>query len=197
MHDEHETDFLDALVRVNRYDGKTFGVSPFADAAGLWYRRDELEALDLEPPTTWSELRAVARTFADAGIRRPVVMPGGSRAREATTYSLIAFLASNGAEVLGPEGVTLDSRATAQALRFLRSLVEDGLVPLDVVRYEWNQTVPGSWQTDTPPSVSAGATRPRRSRRRSGFPTETSGSISGSSTCRRGARAARRASRGR
>ena len=38
--DEHEVDFLAPLVRVNRYEGKTFGVSPFADVAGLWYRRD-------------------------------------------------------------------------------------------------------------------------------------------------------------
>ena len=68
-------------------------------------------------------------------------MPGGSRAHEATTYFLIAFLASNGVQVLGPEGVMLGSPATAQALRFLRSLVEDGLVPLDVVGYEWNQTI--------------------------------------------------------
>ena len=68
-------------------------------------------------------------------------MPGGSLAGEATAYFLIAFLASNGAQVLGPEGVTLGSPATAQALRFLRSLVEEGLVPLDVVGYEWNETI--------------------------------------------------------
>lgn len=141
VHDEHEVDFLAPLVRVNRYEGKTFGVSPFADVAGLWYRRDELEQLGLTPPTTWTELRRVGRALADAGVRRPIVMPGGSRAGEATAYFLIAFLASNGAEVLGRDGVTLGSPATAQALRFLRSLVEDGLAPLDVVGYEWNQTI--------------------------------------------------------
>jgi multiple sugar transport system substrate-binding protein len=141
VHDEHEADFLDALVHMNRYEDRTFGVSPFADAAGLWYRRDELQSLGLEPPATWSELRTVARAFAAAGIRSPVVMPGGSRAREATAYSLIGLLASNGAEVLDSEGVSLGSPAAAQVLRFLRSLVEEGLVPLDVVGYEWNQTV--------------------------------------------------------
>jgi multiple sugar transport system substrate-binding protein len=141
VRDEHEVDFLAPLVRVNRYDGKTFGVSPFADVAGLWYRRDELESLGLEPPATWAELRTVGRAFADAGIRAPIVMPGGSRAREATAYFLIAFLASNEASVLGTDGVTLGSPATAQALRFLRSLVEEGLVPIDVVGYEWNQTI--------------------------------------------------------
>ena len=139
--DEHEVDFLAPLVRVNRYGGKTFGVSPFADVAGLWYRRDDLESLGLEPPATWNDLRTVGRAFAEAGVRSPIVMPGGSLAGEATAYFLIAFLASNGAQVLGPEGVTLGSPATAQALRFLRSLVEEGLVPLDVVGYEWNETV--------------------------------------------------------
>jgi len=139
--DQHEVDFLAPLVRVNRYGGKTFGVSPFADVAGLWYRRDELESLGLEPPATWADLRSVGRALADAGIRSPIVMPGGSRAGEATAYFLIAFLASNCAEVLGPEGVTLGSPATAQALRFLRSLVEEGLVPLDVVGYDWTQTI--------------------------------------------------------
>jgi multiple sugar transport system substrate-binding protein len=138
---EHETDFLDPLVRVNRYEGKTFGVSPFADAAGLWYRRDELESLGLEPPVTWADLRALGRACAEAGVRSPIVMPGGSLAGEATAYFLISFLTSNGARVLGPDGVTLASPATTQALRFLRSLVEEGLVPLDVVGYEWNQTV--------------------------------------------------------
>jgi multiple sugar transport system substrate-binding protein len=37
--------------------------------------------------------------------------------------------------------VTLGSPATGQALRFLRSLLEEELVPLDVVGYEWNQTI--------------------------------------------------------
>jgi multiple sugar transport system substrate-binding protein len=141
VHDEHEVDFLDPLVRVNRYEGRTFGVSPFADAAGLWYRRDELESLGLEPPTTWAELRSVGRAVAESGIRSPIAMPGGSLAGEATAYFLIAFLASNGARVLGPAGVTLGSQATAQALRFLRSLVEEQLVPLDVVGYEWNHAI--------------------------------------------------------
>ena len=50
VREEHEVDFLEPLVRVNRYEGRTFGVSPFADVAGLWYRRDELERLGLDAP---------------------------------------------------------------------------------------------------------------------------------------------------
>jgi multiple sugar transport system substrate-binding protein len=141
LRNEHDGDFLAPLVRANRYDGRTYGVSPFANVAGLWYRRRELETLGLPPPRTWSELRAIGRAAAENGLQHPIVMTGGSKGGETTAYCLIAFLESNGAEVLGPEGVTLDSRATAQALRFLRSLVDDGLMSPDVLGYEWTKPV--------------------------------------------------------
>src|ERR687892_511489 len=138
---KHEEDFLEPLVKANRYDGRTFGVSAFADVAGFWYRRRELEAVGLEPPSTWSELRTVARALARNGLSHPIVMPGGSKGGETTAYCLISFLASNTAQVLAPGGVSLHSREAAQALRFLRSLVDDGLMSLDVVGYEWDRPI--------------------------------------------------------
>ena len=138
---EHETDFLDALVTANRYGGRTFGVSAFADVAGFWYRRRELEEAGLAVPSTWGELRAAARTLLQRGVRHPIVMPGGSRGGETTAYCLISFLASNGAEVLVHEGVSLHSRESAQALRFLRSLVDEELMSAEVVGYEWDRPI--------------------------------------------------------
>jgi multiple sugar transport system substrate-binding protein len=138
---EHEGDFLEPLAAADRYDGLTYGVSAFADVAGLWYRRRELEAVGGGPPETWAELRSLARALAANGTPRPIVMPGGSKGGETTAYCLLAFLASNGSSVLGPATVDLDSRATAQALRFLRRLVDDGLMSPDVVGYEWNRPI--------------------------------------------------------
>lgn len=136
---EHESDFLGPLVEANRYAGRTFGVSAFADVAGVWYRRAALAAAGVEPPATWAELRAAARAVARNGGEHALVIPGGAMGGETTSYCLIAFLASNGAHVLGPDGVTLDSPATAQALRFLRKLIDDGVMPPDVVGYEWDR----------------------------------------------------------
>jgi ABC-type glycerol-3-phosphate transport system substrate-binding protein len=135
VRDVHEVDFLEPLVAANRCENRTFGVSAFASLAGLWYRRRELEAAGLEPPRTWSELRSVARALRREGMPHPIVMPGGSKGGETTAYCLIAFLASNGASVLEQAYVSLDSRATAQALRFLRSLIEEELMAADVVGY--------------------------------------------------------------
>ena len=137
---EYEPDFLPPLVRANRYRGQTYGVSAFADVAGLWFRRRELERINATPPATWKELRSVGRALANAGAKRPMVMPGGSQGAETTAYCLIAFLASNSATVLDGDRVILDSPATVEALRFLRSLVEDGSMPADVVAYEWDRS---------------------------------------------------------
>jgi multiple sugar transport system substrate-binding protein len=141
LRQEHEGDFLEPLVAADRWGGQTYVVSAAADVAGLWYRRRELDALGVGPPATWAELRSVAQALGRNGTPHPIVMPGGSRGGETTAYCLVAFLASNGARVLGEDGVELDSRATAQALRFLRRLVDDGLMSREVVSYEWNRPI--------------------------------------------------------
>ena len=141
IRDEYEVDFLAPLVAANRYGGRTYAVSAFADVVGLWYRREAVEGeRRSEPLRTWAELRSTARSLAARGVRHPVAMPGGSKGGETTSYCLIALLASNGASVVGPHGVTLASRATEQVLRFVRSLIEDDLMAEDVVGYEWNRS---------------------------------------------------------
>jgi multiple sugar transport system substrate-binding protein len=138
---EHEVDFLEPLVSSNRSGGRTFGVSAFGSVAGVWYRRRELEALGLEPPRTWDELRAVGRALVDAGMAHPIVMPGGSKGGETTAYCLIAFLASNGASVLDGSGIGIDAPETVETLAFLRGLIEDGVMSAEVVGYEWTRPI--------------------------------------------------------
>jgi ABC-type glycerol-3-phosphate transport system substrate-binding protein/DNA-binding transcriptional regulator YhcF (GntR family) len=139
VREEHGPDFLPPLLAANRFNGQTFGVSAFADVSGMWYRRRVLDKAGVEPPRTWNELRAVSRVLAAAGVRKPLVLPGGSQGEETTAYCLIAFLASNGARVLADGEVALASRSAVQALRFLRSLVEEGLIPAEVVKYAWDR----------------------------------------------------------
>lgn len=137
VREEHEGDFLPQLVEATRHEGRTYAVSAVADVAGLWHRRDALGARGLAAPSTWEELRAAARAVATDGVPYPMVMPAGSRGDETTAYCLLAFLASNGATVLGHDSVTLDSRATVQALQFLRRLVDEQLMPPEAVGFEW------------------------------------------------------------
>ena len=140
---EYEHDFLTPLMLTGRTQGRTFAVHAEADVAGLWYRRAALETLGLDPPATWDELRAAGRALARSGGRgsHPVVLPGGSNAGEATTYILLALLASNRAAVLEDGVVVLDGPATIEALQLLRDLVVDGVLPVEVVAFEWDRPI--------------------------------------------------------
>lgn len=136
---EHDADFLPPFADAYRLEGDDIvAVQSDADVTGLWYRREALEAAGASPPATWRELRALARTLA-AGLprdRHALVMPGGAAATEAATYALVALLAANGATIVTSEAVTLDSPATVETLRFLRRLVDDGVLPAEVVTYD-------------------------------------------------------------
>lgn len=140
---DYMADFLPALGSANSYQGRIYAVPAEADVAGLWMRRDHLEHVGMEPPTTWAELESVAAALATrAGAsRHPFVFPGGSRGGETTTYCLLALLASNGIEVMNRAAITLDDRRAVAALRFVRRLVDSHLVTPDVVSYEWDRPI--------------------------------------------------------
>lgn len=138
---EFRRDFLGPFVARDGGPVDTFGVPAEADVAGLWYRRRDLEELGIEPARTWKELLAVGRALRRAGVDAPVVAPAGSAGGETTTYCLLAFLASTGGAVIGREGVILQRPANVEALRFLRSLVREGLMPEEAVAYTWDRPI--------------------------------------------------------
>lgn len=136
-------DFLPALGSANHYQGRSYAVHAEADLAGLWIRRDHLDQVGRQPPTTWTELEEVAFSLMarPGGPRHPLVFPGGSRGGEATTYCLLALLASNGVEVMSAAGITLDDPRTVEALRFIRRLVDSDVVAAEIVSYEWDRPI--------------------------------------------------------
>ena len=122
---EHDVDFLASLAAADRYQGHTFGVSAFAEVAGLWYSKRKLRALGLEspprgrrcPPRRGCPGRTCRR-------RRRWRCRAATAGGETTAYCLIGLLASNGVEVIDDGGIGIGSAASAQTLRFLRRLVD-------------------------------------------------------------------------
>jgi multiple sugar transport system substrate-binding protein len=147
---QHDADFLPPFLDAYRLDGQgadghrgMVAVQAPADVTGLWYSRAALEKLGAEPPQTWRDLRALGRTLAGGAPRgrHALVLPGGPPAGETATYALVALLVANGATVFTPEAVTLDTPATVETLRFLRRLVDDGVLPAEVVTYDMHHAV--------------------------------------------------------
>jgi multiple sugar transport system substrate-binding protein len=135
VRDEYEPDVLEPFAEANTFDGSLVAVQAEADVAGLWYRRSVLDDLGLGVPRSWDELADAATAIAASDLPAPVVLPGGSAAGEATTYCLLALLASNGVSVIDDGDVTLDCQGTVELLGFLRGLVQNGTVATEVVAY--------------------------------------------------------------
>lgn len=137
---EYERDFAKAFVEGQRYEDHVYAVPEEINVAGLWCRSEYLDAVGAEPPKTWEELSRLAEVLqplipTDSHV---LAMPGGHVAAETTSYCLLAVLASNGVSVLNAD-VRLDSRATVEALRFLRSFIDKGTMTSDVVNYDWTR----------------------------------------------------------
>jgi len=134
--EDYDQDFLQPFVDAYRIGGATVAVQAQMDVGGLWYNRAHLERLDAAPPETWAELLRLGRRLRAANPRRhALVLPGGPAADEFATYCLATLLASNGAGVLGPDAVTLASPAAVAALRLLRRLVDEEIVPAQAVSF--------------------------------------------------------------
>jgi multiple sugar transport system substrate-binding protein len=146
---DHDADYLPPFLDAYRFDGAgAVAVQAPSDVTGLWYDRAALDKVGAEPPANWRDLRALCRALAaehrGGTIRRrrhALVLPGGAAAGETTTYALVGLLVANGASVFTPEAVTLDSAAAVETLRFLRRLVDDGVLPAEVVTYDIHRAV--------------------------------------------------------
>lgn len=110
------------------YDEALYAVPEEVNLAGVWYDRMVLDELGVRAPRTWDELLVVATAVKELQPDRyPIALPGGEAARETTTYCHAALLASNNTAIIDG-AVTLDSADAVTSLRFLRHLVESGLV---------------------------------------------------------------------
>lgn len=138
--EEYARDFLDAFRAANSFDGAPVAVPAEADVAGLWFRRSALATVGVGELPDWAALRDAGRALAELAPG-PLVLPGGSRAGETASYCLLALLASNGAQVLDGDRVSLHAAATVECLEFLRELVVHGVASRDVVTYEWDRPI--------------------------------------------------------
>lgn len=142
-----EQGFFPALLAANRFAETLYGVPISADVSVIWYRRDWFTAEGLTPPATWEELVRVARHFTSPAVRaryelgpNPLVFVGGRRGGETTTYQMLPFLWSAGADLIADGRVVLDSAQSRRALSFLTALVQnEQLAPSAVSEYAWDE----------------------------------------------------------
>nr|WP_298413609.1 ABC transporter substrate-binding protein [uncultured Halomonas sp.] len=143
-------DFLNAPLDSVGYRNRLWGVPWYTDAGMLYYRRDLLESAGHDqPPGTWDELARMATDVRDkAGTKHGFVFQGAEY--EGGVTNMLEFLWSAGGRVLtgnmstaaafgmdvsSPNVITINSADAARGLSIPRGLIEDGIVPRQVVNF--------------------------------------------------------------
>ena len=141
---------LSAALNSAIFQNRFYAVPWYTDAGMLFYRRDLLEQAGVsEPPATWEELAAAARTVMEAsGVPHGLVFQGASY--EGGVTNALEFIWSAGgrswtqqSEVAGafgqrvvdPNVIVLNSEASAEGLATARRLVEEGIAPPEVATF--------------------------------------------------------------
>jgi len=126
------------------HDGITWGDDvyglPFHDGPQLLFSRPSLlEAHDLRPPSTWSELLAVAGALHEPDGIAGTVLAGAPDGHN-NVYDLVLHLRRLGGDLVDADGrIALDTDAMRAALTFLREVVTT-LVSPDAARMDSNDS---------------------------------------------------------
>lgn len=122
--DQYELDGLSKEMRdTMSYDGELYALPMQAQVFTMAYRKDVFEDLELEPPTTFAELRDVAQRIQDSGkMKHPVALPWLASSDIVTAYD--AALGSLGSDLVDRETNTgnFNTPVAKQAFKELESL---------------------------------------------------------------------------
>jgi multiple sugar transport system substrate-binding protein len=129
-------DFLRPAVDTATYNGHLWAVPYYSNAEVLYYRKDVLAKAGKQPPKTWAQLEALAKTVAPRyGMQG---YAGQLAPYEGLTVNFADALQSAGGSILSPGGtaVTVDSPQARSGLSFLVDGLREGWIPRSSLGYE-------------------------------------------------------------
>jgi multiple sugar transport system substrate-binding protein len=119
---------LEDIIQVfrdnSKYEGVEYAVPDLASDRLFFYNKDILEAAGVEPPTTWSEVKAVCQAILDTqpGIV-PLALPLGPEEAQA---EFLIWAGGNGGGYFRDGEWVVDSPENLETLEFLQELVDMG-----------------------------------------------------------------------
>ena len=129
------TDFFPATIAANRWRGALYGLPWFVDVGMLYWRTDIYAAA----PATLDALRDGAlRAIAQGRVQQGLALQGARYEGLITVF--VEVLGAFGGEILDPRGaVVVDSDASVRALTWLRTAIDDGVVPSAALTWQEEQ----------------------------------------------------------
>lgn len=129
--------FLPGDINGGRYKEGLYRLPWRTDAGLLYYRKDLLQQVGLQPPETFSDLTQASKTLQQENAARWGYVWQG-RQYEGVAAMFIEVLQGNGGFWVNPETneVGLDKPQAIDALKFLVSTIQQGISPPGVITYQ-------------------------------------------------------------
>jgi maltose-binding protein MalE len=131
--------FVQSELSAFRYNRKLYGIAYAAESVALFYNK----ALVPKPPTTWAQLKTIARNLQSSGK-----VKWGFAMLDSNAYYAYPLFTSEGGYVFSirttgsynPRNVGLDNAGSIAAAKEIRSMVDAGLLA-PTMDYETSQTL--------------------------------------------------------
>jgi multiple sugar transport system substrate-binding protein len=148
--EEMQSDFLDSTIATSSYKGKVYGVPWYSDAGMLYYRKDLLDKVGVQPPKTWEELIDVAKKVQDEeGIKYGFTFQGAEY--EGGVCNQCEYVWNSGAEILAPDDpskIVLESSGGVKGYEAVRRNVTSGAAPIAVATHKELESITPFLQGD-------------------------------------------------
>lgn len=129
--------FNDSLI--TKFNGEIYGVKPYVNLVALWYNKDIIDAVGVQPPKTFDEVTPALAKVSAAGRKRvPLVLTG--QPSDQGAWTAWPWLSGYGFSYDNPEPAAAES-----ALSLLSGWASKGYLPKEAVT--WGQGE--AWQRFT------------------------------------------------
>jgi len=127
--------FLPGPLAGNKWEGKLYSIPFYTDAGLLFYRKDILDKYGKKPPKTWDEVISLSKELVGKdGIEMGITFQGNQY--EGLVCDVLEIMRGNGGDVLDGKKVVINSANNVEAIKIMRSLVEQKIAPEGVTTYK-------------------------------------------------------------
>lgn len=119
--------FFPGPLQAVTYEGKRYAVPWYVDAGVLYYRKDLLAKYNRRVPVTWQELVITSALIAEREKGLYGFIWQGKQ-YEGLVCNVLEYIWGNGGDVLRNSRPVINSHRNAEALRFMRSLIDTNRV---------------------------------------------------------------------
>ncbi|WP_414565046.1 MULTISPECIES: ABC transporter substrate-binding protein [unclassified Anabaena] len=139
--DKLKTEFFESEVYNAFYKDKLYRIPFRTDVGVLYYRKDLLDEAGFSPPKTFDDLKKISKELQKQNKARWGYLWQG-RKTEALSAMFVEVLKGHGGEWINTEKKTvgLNQQEAKDAVKFLRSTIEEGISPPEMTEYEEKDT---------------------------------------------------------